>query len=176
MRLLTFFIYFGVLTAHAQRYETATGDISFFSEASIEDISAINSHCSGFVNLESGEVQFSVKISEFEFEKSLMKQHFNEKYMESELYPSASFSGIISDVNPATQTEKKVSVNGTLTIHGQSNKVMILGLMTQSGNNLHITSTFTVRLADYKIKIPKLLWQEITEEVEVKVDFDMTRN
>lgn len=176
MRILGFFIYLGILTANAQQYEITTGVISFFSEASIEDISAANTHCSGFADLESGKVQFFVKISEFEFERSLMKQHFNEKYMESALYPMANFSGTISDVNPSVTTAQKVSVSGTLTIHGQTKEVMIQGLLTRSGSSLKIASTFKVRLVDYNIKIPKLLWQEITDEVEVRVEFDLVSN
>lgn len=176
MRILGFFIYLGILTANAQRYEITTGVVSFFSEASIEDISAVNTHCSGFADLESGKVQFFVKISEFEFERSLMKQHFNEKYMESALYPMANFSGTISGVNPSVTTAQKVSVSGTLTIHGQTKEVMIQGLLTRSGSSLKIASTFKVRLVDYNIKIPKLLWQEITDEVEVRVEFDLVSN
>ena len=32
-------------------------------------------------------------------------------------------------------------------------------------------SKFIVKLEDYKIKIPQLMWQNIAEQVEVTVDF-----
>jgi hypothetical protein len=33
-----------------------------------------------------------------------------------------------------------------------------------------MTSTFMIKLADYKIKIPQILWQNIAEQVEVTVN------
>jgi hypothetical protein len=32
-------------------------------------------------------------------------------------------------------------------------------------------SVFIVKLADYKVDIPKLMWQNIAEQVEVTVNF-----
>jgi hypothetical protein len=34
-----------------------------------------------------------------------------------------------------------------------------------------LKTVFVVELEDFKIQIPKLLWQNIAERVEVKVDF-----
>jgi polyisoprenoid-binding protein YceI len=99
-----------------------------------------------------------------------MQEHFNEKYMESEKYPVATFTGKIEGYNPEIKTAQQVKAKGTLTIHGVSQSVVIPGTLEQVSNQIRIRTKFIVRLADYKISIPTLLWQNIAEQVEVRVD------
>ena len=67
--------------------------MSFFSDAAIEDITAENKTASGIFNSATSDIAFSIPIKEFEFAKSLMKEHFNEKYMDTEKYPKSTFQG-----------------------------------------------------------------------------------
>lgn len=157
--------------ANAQKYKSTEGSISFFSEASIEDISASNVSCTGLLDLTSRQIAFRVTITEFEFAKSLMQQHFNDKYMESDKFPIATFAGTISGFDASSLLEQKVTARGILTIHGQANEIEVKGSIKNESGALKVKSNFIVALTDYKIKIPKLLWQNIAEEVEVKVDF-----
>ena len=65
--------------------------------------------------------------------------------------------------------------SGKLTIHGVTRDIKAKGRIeiTEMGISLH--SKFDVALEYYKIKIPKLLWSNIAEEVEVEVDFDYSK-
>ncbi|MGE0589745.1 MAG: YceI family protein [Cyclobacteriaceae bacterium] len=170
-QFITICFFVVVYNSNAQKYKSDQGVISFFSEAAIEDISAVNSSCSGLIDLGSKQVAFRVTIADFKFAKSLMQQHFNEKYMESDKFPVATFAGTISNWDTSGSKEQDVITKGVLTIHGQSNDITIQGLIVDQGDSLIVQSTFVVELVDYKIKIPKLLWQNIAEKVEVKVDF-----
>jgi hypothetical protein len=69
------------LFAHGQKYTTEKTFVSFFSDAAIEDITAENAKTAGVFNSTTGDIAFSVPIKDYEFAKSLMKEHFNEKYM-----------------------------------------------------------------------------------------------
>ena len=51
------------------------------------------------------------------------------------------------------------------------NEVEIPGTIEKQGDKLVMKSKFIVKLADYKIAIPQLLWQNIAEQVEVTADF-----
>lgn len=155
----------------AQKYTTEKTYVSFFSDAAIEDIKAENTKTIGAFNASSGEIAFSVPIKDYEFEKSLMKEHFNEKYMETEKYPKSTFEGTISGFDLNASGSQKVVSKGKLTIHGQTREVEIPGTFEKQGENLVMKSKFIVKLEDYKITIPKLLWQNIAEQVEVTVDF-----
>ncbi|MFM8833809.1 MAG: YceI family protein, partial [Cytophagales bacterium] len=59
-----------------------------------------------------------------------------------------------------------------LTIHGVEREVEIPGTLEWGGGKIIANSIFNVKLQDHKIKIPKLLWQKIAEEVEVTVEFN----
>ncbi|MBI1770358.1 MAG: YceI family protein [Bacteroidetes bacterium] len=156
----------------AQKFSAEKTYIKFFSDATIEDIAAENTKASSIFNQETGDVVFSVPIKEFEFDKSLMKEHFNEKYMESEQYPKATFQGKISGYQTSTSGEQKATAAGKLTIHGVTQDVQIPGTMENIKGAWKMKAKFMVKLVDYKIKIPQLLWKNIAEEVEVTVEFN----
>jgi YceI-like domain len=159
------------LSAKGQKYSTEQTFVSFFSDAAIEDITAENKKTAGAFNSATGDIAFSVPIKDYEFAKSLMKEHFNEKYMESEKYPKATFQGKVSGYDPNATGPQSVSSKGKLTIHGETKEVEIPGTIEKQGEKLLMKSKFVVKLEDYKITIPQLLWQNIAEQVEVTVDF-----
>ncbi len=155
----------------AQKYKSEQSTVTFFSDAAIEDIAATNEKSSSIFDASKGDIVFLITIMEFQFEKSLMQEHFNEKYMESDKFPKATFKGKVIGYNDNTDGIQQVRAKGTLTIHGQSKEIDVQGTLKKQGDLLQLQSTFVVALEDYKIKIPQLLWQNIAEQVEVKVDF-----
>lgn len=160
------------LECHAQKVTSNRSKVIFFSNAAIEDIKAVNEKSISIFNIGTGEIVFSIPIKEFQFDKSLMKQHFNEKYMDSDKFPKATFAGSISGYDVGQSGEQKVIAKGRLTIHGVEREVEIPGTLEWGGGKIIANSIFNVKLQDYKIKIPKLLWQKIAEEVEVTVEFN----
>lgn len=156
--------------ANAQKYTSEKSTVTFFSSAALEDIKADNAKASSVFDASNGNIAFVVPINEFQFRKSLMQEHFNEKYMETEKYPKSTFQGKIVgyDANAATQN---VKAQGKLTIHGVTKDVEIPGTIEKQGDKLVMKSVFIVKLADYKVEIPKLMWQNIAEQVEVTVNF-----
>jgi polyisoprenoid-binding protein YceI len=158
-------------SSFAQKYTTEKAVVTFFSDAAIEDIAANNTKAAGVFNAATSDVAFSIPIKDYQFEKSLMQEHFNEKYMETEKYPKSTFQGKISGFDLNATGIQQVTSKGTLTIHGEAREVEIPGTIEKQGDNLIMKSKFIVKLEDYKITIPKLLWQNIAEQVEVTVDF-----
>jgi len=161
-------------TAVAQQLRAVQGYVRFFSSAPIEDITATNEKASGMFDPGRSEVAFLIPIKEFEFRKSLMQQHFNENFMESERYPEASFVGKLSGYVPG-QSVGQAHAEGELKIHGVTKRVMLPGTIRQEGNKLWMEAVFRVKLDDYGIEIPTLLFQNIAEEVEVTVKFEFNR-
>jgi polyisoprenoid-binding protein YceI len=157
---------------HCQKFAADKTFVKFFSNAAIEDITATNTKSSSIFNEETGDVVFSIPLKEFEFEKSLMKQHFNEKYMETEQFPKSTFQGKISGYQSSLTGEQKATATGKMTIHGVTRDVEIPGTMVNANGVLTMKAKFMVKLDDYKIKIPQLLWKNIAEQVEVTVEFN----
>jgi len=77
---------------------TRTGKIVFISKAPIEDIKAVNNQLSCIYEIETNRLIATVSIKAFEFEKSLMQEHFNENYLESDKFPKAIFKGKLDDI------------------------------------------------------------------------------
>lgn len=100
-----------------------------------------------------------------------MQEHFNEKYMESEKYPKSTFQGNITGFDPTREAVQQVQSSGKLSIHGVTRDVVIPGTIQKQGESFLLKTKFIVKLVDYKITIPQLLWQNIAEEVEVTIEF-----
>ena len=157
--------------ADAQKFVTEKSEVVFFSEATMEDIKATNKNASGLFNAGTNEIVFSIPINEFKFKKSLMQQHFNEKYMESDKFPKATFQGTVSGFNKESKGVQNATASGKLTIHGVTKDVQITGTIEPKDSKLNMKAVFIVVLEDYNITRPQLLWQNIAEQVEVTATF-----
>ena len=158
----------------AQHYYSEKGQVSFFSEAPIENISAINEDVSAIIDSQTGGFAFRLKIKDFTFPNSLMQEHFNESYLESEKYPLSTFTGVIANFSDLDlSTEQRFLVNGSLSIHGISKDAQMKATAQMKNDELHITSTFDVVLEDYAIDIPKIMMYKIAEVINVVVDIKL---
>jgi hypothetical protein len=155
----------------AQQFSLDKSLVTFFSDAAIEDITAKNTKSASIYNSKSDSIVFSIPIKEFKFAKSLMQEHFNEKYMESDKYKVSTFVGVVKGFNHAAPGPQQVKAIGKLTIHGVTKDVEIPGSLEIAKDKVFIKSKFNVKLEDYSIARPQILWQNIAEVVEVSVDF-----
>lgn len=168
---LILFAFFGSLSA--QKYVAVSSEISFFSAAPLENISARNKDGKSILNTATKEVAFVVAISGFHFEKPLMEEHFNEKYMESDKFKTALFKAKINeDIDFLKEGTYQASVSGKLTIHGVEQERTIQGTITIKGNRIIIDAKFPVKVVDHKIEIPKLVFKNIAEVVETTVHIE----
>ncbi len=174
--LLAGLLVFGVPSAaQAQsKYLTRAGHISFFSASIMEDIEARNDKVSAIFDLTTGQVAFSVPIHEFQFKRTLMQEHFNENYMESEKFPKATFTGqllnaaqVLKQLPSGTQT---VEVEGNLVLHGVTRKTLVSGTLQIRDGQLVVFAYFNIAPADYSIDIPLLVREHIAKSVSVRVN------
>ena len=162
--------------AIGQKFFSKTGKITFSSEASLEKIEATNTSASTVIDLGTGAMEWAVLIQGFQFETSLMKEHFNENYMESTKYPKAVFKGKIdnpSSVNLSKDGAYEVTVSGQLEIHGVIKPVTTKGTINvKKGAIESASSKMSVVVADYGIEIPKLVADNISKTVDISVQAD----
>ncbi len=159
------------LSVFGQKYMTEKSSVKFFSSAAVEDIAATNIMAIGMFDLETSEIAFSIPITEFKFVKSLMREHFNEKYMESEKFSKSTFQGKITGYQRGIVGSQAATATGKLTIHGVTRDVVVPGTIEFASGQIVVKSKFIVKLVDYSITRPQLLWKNIAEQVEVAVDF-----
>lgn len=153
---------------------TRNGQISFFSSTPVEDIKAVNNEVSSVLNTKTASLQFVVLIKGFQFRKAAMQEHFNEKeYLNSDKFPKSEFKGTVTDlskVNFKKDGTYPVTVEGTLTLHGVSNKINIPGIVTIKAGKVSASSKFTIRLADYNVTVPTIVSSKIAERVDITVN------
>lgn len=155
------------------RYFTKTGKITFYSRSSMENIEAVNNKVVSIWDVATGQIEFSVLMKGFEFEKALMQEHFNENYVESDKYPKAIFKGAIensSALDLIVDRALTVKVNGNLTLHGVTRPVSSMAVITVKNKAIAAATSFTIVLADYKISIPALVADKVNKKITITVN------
>ena len=143
---------------------------SLFSKAPLEDIAASSTKGTSVFNPGTGELAFSIPIRSFQFEKSLMQEHFNENYLESDKYPSALFKGKLKEKLDLTKDDSySVSATGVLDVHGVKQNREINGNIIVQNGVLTISSAFQVLCKDHHIDIPQIVFKKIAERIDIKV-------
>lgn len=147
-----------------------TINVKFFSSAPLEDIEAVTQNGTSVLTTTKNEFFFLVPIKSFTFKSSLMQEHFNENYMESDKYPDARFQGKISEnIDWKKDGTYNVTVTGKLTIHGEAKDRTIPGTITIKNGNVSIQAKFDVSCKEHGIKIPSMMTEKIAEVVAVTV-------
>jgi hypothetical protein len=155
-----------------ERFFTKSGKVSFYSKAPLEDIEAHNKSVTAVLDTKTGNLQFALQMKGFEFEKALMEEHFNESYAESDKYPRAEFKGQVVNnaaINYAKNGDYNATVKGLLTIHGETREVQSVGKIMVRDGKVATDATFNIELSDFKINIPKLVKDKISNTVKIDV-------
>jgi hypothetical protein len=174
--LLLNLILFSSFQTQKTVYVTKNGEVSFLSDAPLEMIKASSRSLAGVLNIKDRNFTFSIPMNSFEgFNSSLQRTHFNEDYMESDLYASSTFKGkIIEEEDLSKPGVYKVRAKGKLIIHGVENDRIIKCDLKVSPEKIEVIANFTVFLTDHNIKIPSIVNQKISEEIKVDLKFTMT--
>lgn len=156
------------------KFVTRSGHVSFFSASIMEDIEARNDKVAAAFDLSTGQLAFSVPIHEFQFKRTLMQEHFNENYMESDKFPKATFTGQVVNAAQVLKqlpaTTQSVEVEGTLTLHGVTHRVVVNGTLQLRDGQLVAFAYFNIAPADFAIDIPRLVRENIAKSVSVRVN------
>jgi polyisoprenoid-binding protein YceI len=151
------------------------GKVEFTSNAALELINASAEKVQGLVDPSNNNFAFIVNTRSFTgFNSNLQQQHFNEKYMETDKFYEATFTGsFIDPVDFKTNGTYKVRAKGNLVIHGKKQSRIIPGTVIVNNGAATIEATFNVPLADHDITVPKIVNQKIATEIVVKLKFDL---
>lgn len=159
------------LSAGAQNYMAKNVKVRLFSSTPVEDIRAVNVKGAAVLVGKTREIAVQVPIKDFEFDRKLMQEHFNENYMESDKYPLAKFKGTIEQpIDFSKDGVYEVKVTGILTVHGVDQPRSISGKVVVGGGMVQIFTDFKVACADHRIKIPTLIITKVAEIINIKLD------
>ena len=158
-------------------YRCSNGNVSFLSDAPLEDITATSNDLKGALDTEGRTFLFSVDVNTFQgFNSGLQEEHFNENYLETSRYPKVTFQGkIVEDIDLTREGTYEVRAKGMLEIHGIRQERIIKGTITVHNERLTVDATFAVLLEDHDIKIPRVVYQKISPEIVITLHAEMER-
>ena len=162
-----------IKAADAQQFVAKNGKVHFFSKSPLEDIEATSSNTVCALNTSTQKVYAKIPVKSFKFTDKLMEEHFNENYLETEIFPNSVLDAVIVEKIDFTKDGVyDVTLKGTLDMHGVKKDREIKGKLTvQNGVPVSATADFIVKLADHKIKIPKAVVANLAEEIKVDINF-----
>jgi polyisoprenoid-binding protein YceI len=139
-----------ILSVSAQgKYVTRTGQSKIYSHTVAEDITAVNNTVTGVINPGNGEVAISVPVQSFQFEKSLMQEHFNNtNFMNSKQYPKISLKGKITnlaDIDLSKNGKYEATITGDLTIRGVTKPVTEKASIDVNNGKVSVSAKFVVK-------------------------------
>jgi polyisoprenoid-binding protein YceI len=175
MRKLTIVFFVAIVASTnlsiAQTVFLATGGkVSFFSETKAENIDATTSSMTSVLNTSTGDIVFTVPMRTFKFKKSLMEEHFNEKYVESEKYPKSVFKARVNEKIDWTKNGVyNITATGTFDLHGVTKEVTEKGKITINEGKILLECNFQVSLKDYNIQVPSIVSSVIADLIDVKM-------
>lgn len=152
--------------------KSTAAEVSFISDAPMERITATNTQVSAVVDTRDRSFAVRVSVAGFlGFNSPLQQEHFNENYMESAMFPHATFEGkIIENVDLSVAGTHTVRAKGILSIHGVERERIIACEVVVTDGGVRVTSRLNVTLADHDIRVPGIVRQKIAPVVEVNVD------
>jgi len=159
-------------TAFAQMFSTSAGNTQFSASTPLENIEAENKKSQVILNTANNEIATRMNMREFSFPNKLMQEHFNENYIESAKYPTATFAGKVDKAPDYSKDgDYDVSATGKFTVHGVTKERTIKGKMKIGGGKITISSDFEVALVDHNIEVPSVVFVKIAQVIKVKAQY-----
>lgn len=147
------------MTVSAQKLVSSKTHFKFFSTTPAEDIESNNYKTVSTFEKSTGDIVFSVPMQSFEFEKTLMRQHFNsKKFLNTKANPKAKLTGKIADLSQVNFEEDgsyAVDISGELTINGVTNSINEKATISIADGKVSLMSKLNITLADYEIAFKK---------------------
>ena len=151
--------------------------VQFISEAPIEEIVGVTEKIDGYVlwdgddKTKNSEFYFEVDLASIDTGIGLRNRHMRENYLETEKFPFAAFKGKIDQAVAAGETAFDIKTSGMFTLHGIDREIQISGKISKTKDGYMATSTFEIKLEDYKIERPQLMLLKIGETIQLNVKF-----
>ncbi|MFH1701728.1 MAG: YceI family protein [Candidatus Zixiibacteriota bacterium] len=184
--ILLLALYSLFMPADASEYhvdKTNTNLVMFVCEVPLTDFKVKTSQIDGYVywdgdsmpppesQSETSDIYFEVQLNSLDAGNSMYNRHLKEDYLETEKYPYAEFKASIKKIEQLTDSTFAAYVEGDFSIHGRKKKIAIVGQTVKLGDLLRVECEFTVKLSDYDIEIPKLMFIEADDDIKVNLDF-----
>ena len=171
--LIVALIFYTSKIASQQLYTNVGETIFDGSKESFEPIKATNNNSVSIIDTDNGNIAALIYIKDFNFRLGLMQEHFNENYMESNKFPKSTFEGVIQNFNfeKLENNYTNFTIEGEIEIKGVKKNISTIARIKKTDYGIDLNTSFNIKLSDYKIKIPRLVFKKIDENVVVNLNY-----
>lgn len=170
-------IFMATVSGQSQQYLTQNGSVTFISRAPMLEFEGKSSNLVGLINASSDSVDFYIDLNTLDTGIELRNRHMRDSYLETEKYPFAEFTGSFSpSLDTNSDLEQKVIARGVFSIHGVSKEFEIPGTITPlNQNEIVLKAEWIIKLSDFNIEIPRVVFYELSEVQTVRIEAILTR-
>ena len=158
----------------------AKNQVKFVSNAPVESFEGVTENIDGYVLWEgekltqNSEIYFEADLASLDTGIGLRNRHMRENYLETDRYPYATFMGHVVKADMG-EDSTIVKPKGSMTIHGVSRDIEVKGVVAVQDDLYNLQARFNVALSDYNIKIPKLMFLKIDENMKIIININMKK-
>jgi polyisoprenoid-binding protein YceI len=175
----------GSAAAIAQEYHVALSSensVRFISRAPLEEFEGVTDRIDGYVLLDQAglggsnggddtEFYFEVDLASLDTGIGLRNRHMRNNYLEVEQYPYATFGGRIESVASSDGGRFNIIAAGTVAIHGTERQLRLPCDIVENGEGYRASCSFQILLSDFDIKIPRIMFLKLADEIRIELDF-----
>lgn len=160
-------------STHAQGtvFSADDGYVEFVSTAPLLEFKGVSNVLAGYIDLEEGVVDFFVDLATLDTGNRRRDRDMRQVYLETETYPFAEFEGrLTTPFNNRVPGEQTARVEGTFTMRDISLPIEVEGTMERVPEGVRVRASWQVRLEDYNIDRPRVVFYELSEVQTVSID------
>jgi polyisoprenoid-binding protein YceI len=151
--------------------------VKFISDAPIENFEGVTDKIDGYLYWQGedftseSQIYLEVDLNSLDTGIGLRNRHMRENYLETDKYPITYFQGKIISSSKNPEGSYTVEADGSIFIHGVNRPLKVHGSLNSVDKGYHIRAEFNVKLSDFDIEIPSIMFYKINEVMELKLDF-----
>lgn len=169
--------------AEALEYKVDTSqqnEVRFISDAPMEDFEGVTPQIDGYVFWkgdslavgsvpEASEFYFEVPLTTLRTGIDMRDRHMRENYLHTKKHPFVSYKGEIKAVDRAGGDTLAVNTKGRLDLHGKQKDYEVPCRIVPSGSGYEVAALLDIKLTDFDIEVPSLMFMKINEVIKVQV-------
>ena len=151
--------------------------VKFISDAPIENFEGVTDKIDGYLFFEdsdltkNSELYFEVDLNSLDTGIGLRNRHMRENYLETDRFPLTHYKGKIISSNVVNDTTVSVKAEGVIFIHGIEQPLVVTANLFNKSDGYRIQTNFIVKLSDFQIEIPSIMFYKINENMALRCNF-----
>ena len=151
--------------------------VKFISDAPLENFGGETDQIDGYLFWEGEDltnksaVYFEVDLKTLDTGIGLRNRHMRENYLETDQFPLTSFKGRITEVRQSPGDTLMIKSDGKIFIHGVEKQLSVDARLIPDRGGYRIQSQFFIKLSDFSVEIPSIMFYKIDENMDLRLDF-----